>query len=402
MQLVEKHIIKKSNPLYKEIDNLCFLSKNLYNAANYLIRQQYINEGTYLNYNNLDKIMNNSDNKDYYSLPCKVSQQVLRLLDKNYKSFFRSIKEYQNNKTKFKGVPKLPGYKHKSNGRNCLIYTIQAISKKGLDQGVLHLSRTNIRIKTKVDPARINQVRILPRNMYYQVEVVYTVNEKEQKNNDNVLAIDLGVNNLASVVSNFNKDKMIINGRPLKSINQFFNKKRAKLQSFLKDKFTSNNLSKLTNKRDNKINHYLHNVSRGLINYCLANDVSKIIIGYNKEWKQCINIGKANNQTFVGIPFRKFISFIQYKARLEGISVDEHEESYTSKCSFIDDEAIHKHKCYLGKRIKRGLFKSQRGYVINADINAAFNILKKVIPTFSIRDYGIEGVVVHPVKHCYV
>lgn len=195
--------------------------------------------------------------------------------------------------------------------------------------------------------------------------------------NGNYLGIDIGLDNLASCVSN-NGSCFIINGRPLKSINQYYNKRLAFLKSKLKDnKHTSKQIRSLTNKRNNKIKDYLHKASRILVNHVVSNGINAIIIGHNKCWKQEINIGKRNNQNFVSIPFNVFISMISYKATLEGINVKIVEESYTSKCSFLDNERICKHESYKGRRVKRGLFKTSFGRTINADINGAFNIIRK-------------------------
>lgn len=206
------------------------------------------------------------------------------------------------------------------------------------------------------------------------------INVKEKNlmsDNGNYLGIDIGLDNLASCVSN-NGSCFIINGRPLKSINQYYNKRLAFLKSKLKDnKQISKRIRLLTNKRNNKIKDYLHKASRILINHVVSNGINTIIIGHNKCWKQEINIGKRNNQNFVSIPFNMFISMISYKATLEGINVKIVEESYTSKCSFLDNERICKHESYKGRRAKRGLFKTSFGKIINADINGAFNIIRK-------------------------
>lgn len=402
MQLVEKHIIKDGSCLYKEIDNLAFLSKNLYNKANYIIRQEYIfNCENYISYPELHRQLVKDKDVDYYALPTKISQQTLRVLDQNWKSF-KALKKMDQ--SKLTGTPKMPKYKHKTKGRFVLTYTMQAISKKGLKDGILHLSQTNIKIKTKINTDLISQVRIIPQNKRYCIEVIYELKEeKEIKSNNRVLGIDLGLNNLCTCVSNFSTP-FIINGRPLKSINQYYNKEKARLQSLLpKEVYTSKRIANLTNKRNDKINDYLHKSSRAIINYCLANNVDTIVIGKNKQWKTNISLGKKTNQNFVMIPHARLISMIEYKAKLNGISVYVNEESYTSKCSFIDHEHIKKHKKYAGKRVKRGLFLTKEGYRINADCNGAYNIIekwkrsnKKVIPNFSVRKNGIEGFVVSP------
>ena len=397
MQLVEQHIIKSTHKFYKELDRLCFLSKNLYNVANYMIRQEFTANGNYLNSYSVDKLLD-VDNVDYKQLPSKVSQQTLKLLDQNWKSFSQAVKSYKKNSNRFLGRPKLPKYKDKVKGRNPVIYTIQAISKKELRKGVIKLSKTSIHFKTKVPVDNINQVRVVPKpNKVIVIEVVYTVQEKEVLKNSNILGIDLGVNNLATCVNTVNTDKFIINGKPLKSMNQFFNKKRATLMSYVGDKGNSNRTQKLTNKRNNKVKNYLHKASKYIINYCLTNDISTVVLGHNKEWKQEVNTGKRNNQNFVSIPFTTLINQLKYKGRLQGITVLETEESYTSKCSFIMSESLEHHESYLGKRIKRGLYRCN-GTNYNADVNGALNIIRKVIPTFSVADYGIQGVVVHPTK----
>jgi putative transposase len=409
MQLVEQHNIKRTHPYFKELDKLCFLSKNLYNRANYIIRQEFIESSkikeagevehaTYLNYNSIQKSLQEDRDFDYYNLPTKVSQQVLKLLDKNWVSFFKSIKDWKKNPDKYQSRPKLPKYKNPSKGRYVLIYTNQAFSTKKYKDWIV-LSGTNIKIKTIWDKNSIIQVRVVPRNNEYLIELVYEreVNINENLNKKNIAGLDIGLKNLASITSNKNDVRpILINGRPLKSINQFFNKRRAKLQSHIGDVGTSNKIVSLTNKRNKKVKNYLHNANRKIVNHLLKNDIGILIIGKNINWKQNINIGKRNNQNFVSIPFDTFIKQIVYKCELEGIEVILIDESYTSKCSFIDMEPVHKHDAYAGKRIRRGLFVSRNNIAINADCNASGNIIRKAVPD-AFAD-GIEGVVVHPLR----
>lgn len=395
MILVERHLIKKSSPYFKELDLLSFKSKNLYNMSNYLIRQSFIKDNKYLNYNEIERQVKTSS--DYRELPSKVSQQVLMLLDKNWKGFFKSIKDYSKNNSKYKGRPRLPFYKHKTTGRNVLIYTSQAISKKELKKGFIKLSGSGIKVRTK--QTDIRQVRVVPRKDSYVIEVLYNREVKENDlNKEDFISIDLGLNNLATITSNKGIKSTIINGRVLKSFNQYYNKVKAKLQSYVGDKGTSNRISKLTQKRNNKISDYLHKSSKYVIDMCLLNKIGKIIIGHNKQWKDSIEIGSINNQKFVSIPHSKFIDLIKYKSELQGIEVVVTEESYTSKCSFIDNESLSKQEVYKGKRVKRGLFRSELGFKINADINGALNIARKVIPEFNIVKKGIEDVVVSPLR----
>lgn len=325
-------------------------------------------------------------------------------LHDNWSSYFKVSKDYESNPSKYKGKPKIPKYKDIKTGRNILIYTLQAISSKELKNGIIKLSKSNIRIKTKVDVTKIKEVRIVPRLNSYYIEVAYEVEvkikEHKDKDKEIVMGIDLGVNNLCTMVTTEN-NKLLINGKPLKSMNQYYNKKKAYLQSRLpKNQFKSKQLTKLSNKRNNKIDNYLHKASKFIIDYCLTNDVDKIVVGKNINWKQDVNIGKKNNQNFVNIPHARLIQMIEYKAKLEGIEVVVTTEEYTSKCSFLDNEIITKHDEYCGKRIKRGLFKTKDNYLINADINGAFNILRKVTPNFNVQNIinGVEGIVVSPLK----
>ncbi|NEQ41202.1 MAG: IS200/IS605 family element transposase accessory protein TnpB [Okeania sp. SIO3I5] len=402
MQLVERTIIKKNHPNYKSLDALAFLSKNLYNMANYIVRQEFINNGNYLDYNKVQKLLQSG--ADYQAIPAKVSQQVLILLDKNWQSFFQAIRAYNQCSSKFKSRPKLPKYKDKQKGRNILVYTKQAISKPQLvkNQKIL-LSKSELFFDSKINYDSLQQVRIIPKLNYYVIEVVYeSVEVKLDLSESNVASVDLGVNNLATVTSNKKGfQPFIINGRPVKSINQFYNKKKGKLQSELKETKSSNRIKRLSTKRNLKIDDYLHKTSRYIINHLIKNQIGVLVIGNNPNWKQGINLGKKNNQNFVQIPFFKLIEQLKYKGKLVGIKVIINEESYTSKASFLDWDDLPVYQKgvkqrFSGKRVKRGLYQASNGVKYNADVNGSLNILRKVVPNaFS---NGIEGVVVHPVK----
>lgn len=386
MYLVEQHIIKRNSLLYSELDSMCFLSKNLYNQTLYRVRQHYFETKSYLNKYELINQLTSEKQIDYISLPRKISQSVIFQVDRNFKAFFGSLKSKLNG-TNTRKI-KIPNYIDKD-GRNILIFNNQSFSTKELKDGYLKLS--NCKTKLKVQHTNVKEVRVIPKGSHYVVEVVYERETKERKINNNYVGLDLGVNNLITCGGN-NIKPFIINGKPLKSINQYFNKKLSILKSRqdkCNKKVNKQKISKLYAKRNNKIKDYLHKSSRILVNQLVSNNVSKIVIGHNKEWKQDINIGKRNNQNFVQIPFNQLISMITYKSNLEGIEVIQREESYTSKCSFIDNEDICKHENYSGKRIKRGLYKSKNGKIINADLNGALNILKKEIPN-AFLGYGIE------------
>lgn len=394
MQLVEQHVMKRTDSRYEAIDAAAFASKNLYNAALYEMRQAFIHHGLRLTYGELYHRMKMYP--AYLALPRKVSQQVLRLLDKNWKAWEEALSAWKADPSQFLGRPALPKYKDKQHGRNILVYTIQAISKPALAQGKIVPSGLPITIETK--QAEVQQVRIVPKQGFYVVEVVYEQAETQAEVDPTLYAgIDIGIDNLATLTSNkVGFVPKIVNGRPLKSINQFYNKRKAELQSILKDPRFTARMERITNKRTRRIDHYLHTASRRIIDLLLEERIGTLVIGKNPNWKQEVNIGKRNNQQFVCIPHARFIDMLTYKARLVGIRVVPTEESYTSKCSFLDGEEICKHEQYMGKRMKRGLFQASTGQHINADVNGSYNIIRKVAPD-AFRQ-GSRGCVVHPTR----
>jgi len=245
---------------------------------------------------------------------------------------------------------------------------------------------------------RCTLVHIVPRQGYYVVEVVY---EQAAIQADVDLAlyvgIDIGIDNVATLTSNkVGFVPRIVNGRPLKSINQYYNKRKAELQSILKDTRFTARMKRLTTKRPRRIDHYLHTASRRIIDLLVAEGIGTLVIGKNLNWKQEVNIGKRNNQQFVCIPHARFIDMLTYKARLVGIEVIVTEESYTSKCSFLDREPIGKHEVYCRKRVKRGLFRACSGQHINADVNGSYNIVRKVAP--DAFGQGSRWCVVYPTR----
>ena len=374
MVLVEKHIIKPSHQYYDEIDHLCFLSKNLYNSTLYTVRQYYFANKQFLNYQAVNKMYVDGNQPDYRALPAKVAKHTQMLVDRNFKSFFALLELKAQGK--YNKPIKTPSYLKKT-GKQVVHYEKGAISFK--KKGFIQLSKTHIKIKTKLTRENVQFVRLVPRNNYIAIEIGYNVKESELKSNNNVLAIDIGVNNITTCVTT-DGDKYLINGRQLKYINHNYNKATANAQSKLKsthNKNSSKYTSQIINKRNNRINDYLHKITTYIVNHAVSKDIGTIVVGYNKEWKQDTNLGKVNNQNFVNIPFYRLINLLEYKCRLKGIKFQTITESYTSKCSFVDDEEIKKHTTYSGKRINREWFKTKNGLIINADINGAYNILKK-------------------------
>ena len=412
MQLVEQHCIRKSDPRYATIDDAAFKSKNLYNAGLYEMRQAFIHEGKYLNYTEMDKRMQSSD--AYKALPAKVAQKVLDQLDQAWQSFFEARAAYNEDPSKFTGRPRLPKYKHKTEGRNLLIYTMQAVSrgKRSLQRGIIKPSMLPIEVKTQQDPKQIDQVRIIPRNGHYVVEVIYSKEPVQaQVDPSFCVAIDLGVTNLAAITANREGFvPRLVNGRTLKAMNQWYNKRMKELKLCLpkadRERVTRQ-MEQLTTTRNRQVNHYLHAASKRIIDFLVKEGVGTIIVGKNPLWKQEAGMGKRNNQNFVAIPHARFIDMLTYKAPLVGIQVEVQEESYTSQASFLDLDPIPTYKpnddteyTFSGKRIGRRnrLYRTKDGKIICADVNGSYNILRKRRPDAFSKAKGVAGYVVHPVR----
>lgn len=381
---------------YNEIDRMMFLSKNLYNACLYVERQLFFQKrdckdpelksklkGFISNFE-LSKQLQDANNPDYRALPTAVSQQVCKQVYLNYKSFFSSHT---------KGLKaRIPKYLDKTKGRNRLSFPKNAISRS-IKNGVIKLTGLNCTFKLPeyIDYKTVQQIDIIKtQNRTIKVLVLYSVPKVPLKeDNGRVLGVDLGLNNLMSVVSNTDDFKpRIYDGKPLKAVNQFCNKQVSRLKSLSKNVITEKICSIFRN-RMNQVNDCFHKYSSDLINQAVSNGFNTIIIGKNKSWKQEVKLGTRNNQNFVFIPFNRLIDKIKYKASLRGIKVIETEESYTSKCSFFDNEFPCKQENYKGERVHRGLFKSSKGF-INADLNGALNIIKKVYKDFSCETASID------------
>jgi putative transposase len=270
-----------------------------------------------------------------------------------------------------------------------------------LKNGILHFPKKIFQKKVRLDKNTVFRgARIHPRGDFYLLEVLYEVEIPElELKHERIISLDLGITNLVTIVNNFREQPLVIKGGVAKSINQWYNKIRSHLQSvFDKNKLEYNERKKKVEfQRNKQITNLFHKLTHAIINYCLHFRVDTIVIGYNPQWKQEVNLGKVTTQHFVHLPFLKLIHMLQYKAEHHGICVIFEKESYTSNCSFLDDEVIQKHAKYMGKRIHRGLFRSQNGTLINADVNSAYNILKKVFPKAFAE--GIEDAGLHP--HCF-
>lgn len=385
MNLTETHQIRPNHKLYSVCDELCFKSKNLYNAALFEFRQSFFDKDLdTLTWQNINRIFNQSNQFDYRELPSKVSNTVLKKLGNNISSFWSLVKKSDYNKK-----VSLPKYLHKTDGRFIVEFNKQTFSNKRDEDNNLIICKSNLKLKIPTKVEKPQQVRIIPKVGCYVIEVVYKVEENRLKQNQRVAAIDLGLNNLAAVVTNDGDNPILISGRKIKSINQYYDKITSKKKSLLPyNTFTSKSLHRLWLKRNNKISYEIHKITKFLANYFDERDVSKVIIGNNSGWKNEINLGKRNNQNFVNIPYTKFINQLTYKCQMLGITVIVRAESYTSKASFLDYDEIPNYKDetkpkFSGKRIKRGLYRSTTRK-INADVNGAYNIMVKENPNYII------------------
>lgn len=401
MHLVEQHLIKKTDPRFAKIDAAAFASKNLYNAALYLVRQVFIFQGTYLD--NVQVFHLIKSHEAYQALPRKVSNQVLLQLHHAWKAFFAAMEEWREHPEKFLGRPKPPKYQHKTAGRNLLVYEYGAISKRALKRGWLSLSGLGDLVPTKQQSQAIVQARIVPRGTHYVLEVVYERQEEQMAVDPAVFAaLDLGVTNLAAITSNKpGFVPVLVNGRVLKSVNQGYNKHRAHLQQQLAKiaRFTSHRLEAATSKRNRRIKHHLHLASRAIIDLLVEEGIGTLVIGKNAFWKQEVELGRRNNQAFVQIPHTRFIEQLRYKAELVGIRVIITEESYTSKASFVDLDEL---PIYDPERTDKPQFSGWRDgrwywvkgrRPIHSDVNGSYNIARKVFPTaFDGPGIGVSAV----------
>lgn len=381
MDLTEKEIIYSNDERFELIKELCRLSKNLYNRSLYDIRQYYFETKLHRTWQSQRLIFTEQRDCDYYSIQSHLAGEVLMQVGRQFISFF-------NNKANKK--KRIPRYKDR-NGYNVVTFPRITISKriefnedKQLYTYTLCKRSYNLKVQSTKPNVKMMKFVYDEANDLIKCFKIYEVEEpKLKKDNSRYFSIDPGLNNIVSIYNNIGIRPLLYNGRPIKSINQYYNKTRARLRSELpKNVRTSKRLKRLSIKRSNKIDYEMHKISSHIINEAVRNNISKIFIGNNVGWKNEINIGKRNNQNFVNIPHAKLFHQLSYKASLKGIDVIFTEESYTSKASFFDRDGLSvygnpdNHK-FSGERIKRGLYKDSKGNVWNADLNGAANIMRK-------------------------
>ena len=384
-----KHLTKEEYNILRE---LCRISKNLTNQAIYNVRQHYLQEKQYLRYEANYHELKNCEN--YKLLNSNMAQQTLKDVDAMFKSFFVLIKLSKQGKFNFKHI-RLPNYLPKNGYANLIIGQIRLRKDNILTIPFSNTfkkkynNKIQIKIPQVLENKKIKEIQIVPKfnARFFEIQYTYEIQEEEIKlNTNNALAIDLGVNNLCTCVTNTGKS-FIIDGKKLKSINQFFNKQNANLQS-IKDKQNIKRQTKqqflISRKRKNRVDDYINKACRYIINYCLFNDIGTLVIGYNQSFQCKSNIGKKNNQIFTQLPFGKIREKLEYLCKRYNINYILQEESYTSKASFFDNDDLPIYNMdnpqtyeFNGKRVKRGLYQTKNNYLFNADCNGALNILRK-------------------------
>lgn len=383
-----KHLSKED---YLSLKELCHAAKNLTNEAIYNVRQYYFTEGEFLKYEKNYTLLKNSPN--YKTLNSNMAQQILKEVDGSFKAFFGLLKLAKQGKYAFKDC-KLPHYLPKDGYTTLVIGFVRLKGNKLIIPFSNSFKKTHRPIEITIPPVlldkKVKEIRIIPKAKARFFEIQYTYEAEyiqRNLNKNNALALDLGINNLVTAVSS-NGKSFIIDGRRLKSINQWFNKENARLQS-IKDKQhfgkkTTNRQKAITRDRNNKVNDYMNKTARTVINYCINNNIGTLIVGYNETFQRNSHIGKQNNQNFVNIPYGRLRNKLEYLCELNDIAFIKQEESYTSKASFWDNDDIPTYNAdnpkeyqFNGKRIHRGLYKTAKGKVFNADVNGALNIMRK-------------------------
>jgi len=397
--------VKRTEQIYigknETISKLCHISKNLYNQTNYVLKQQFIKKEKLSSYNDLIKLFQNPSENDeennYQKLPAQTAQWTIKKVKEAWSSFFKTMKEWKKHPEKFTEMPKPPKYKNK-NGEFILVFTNQQCK---IEDGILKFPKmVGLEVKTRLDDVNLREVRIIPQGVGYIIEIVYMKEIEDIAKGEprRIMGIDIGLRNIVTIGDSISKEGIAVKGGVLKSINQFYNKESARLKSISDKQIGNKQLTKrekrLFMKRNRKIKDIMHKLSKAIVQYAKTRNIDTIIIGHNNGWKQSANMGRINNQNFVEIPFSTLINQIKYEAEEVGIQVIILEEDYTSKCSFLDNESIEHHDEYMGKRIKRGIFRSKDGILIHADLNAVYNIIRKAFPE-AFAD-GIEGIGLYP------
>ena len=404
MQLTERHLIKPNHELYATLDNLTFKAKNLYNHGLYLYRQSYFEykknpDKPVLSWVGIDKSLRRQGHEDIRALPAKVASAVLKNMGESITSYWKLVRLKREGRLRQK--PKLPNYLHKTDGRYPLSFNYQTFgSKRGTNNELILCPKgLCLPIPTRVENPK--QVRIVPKHNNFVIEVIYDAEERAPRRTSKYAGIDLGVDNFVTVTFSAQNKPLIIKGLELKSINQGYNRLISKAQSLLPDpQKTSRSIHRLWSRRSWVLRTRIHQITAFLATLFDEMQIEKVFIGKNVNWKQNLPFGKAVKQRFAYLPYETFIEQLRYKCQLRGISVIVQEESYTSKASFLDDDDIPVYgetgnPRFSGRRITRGLYCAGDGRLINADVNGAYNILRKGLMNNHLS-FNVDNPLIHP------
>lgn len=404
MQLTERHLIKPSHELYATLNDLTFKAKNLYNHGLYLYRQSYFehkknHDVPALTWADIDKSLRKQGHKDMRALPSKVAGAVLKSLGENITSYWKLARLKREGGLAQK--PKLPHYLHKTEGRYPLSFNYQTFGAKRGSNNELFLCPKGINLPIPTKVSNPKQVRIIPSHNNFIIEVIYDVEESASKSTSKYAGIDLGVDNFATITFSTQNNPLIIKGLELKSINQGYNRLIAKAQELLPDsQKTSKSIHRLWSRRSWILRTKIHQMTAFLATLFDEMQIEKVFIGKNNNWKQNLPFSKKVKQQFAYLPYETFIEQLQYKCQLRGITVVAQEESYTSKASFLDNDDIPVYgetdnPKFSGRRVKRGLYKSSNGQLINADVNGSCNILRKGLMSNN-QSLQTDNPLIHP------
>lgn len=404
---VQKQVLKlKTKQEYLALRKLCHLSKNMYNVGLYSVRQHFFETKKHLNYYKNYHLC--KFNENYKLVGSAAAQQILKKVEENFKSFFslQKIKERKAN---------IPRYLEKDS-----FFELSYPQFKLQEDGTYNIptsptfkkefGKINITFPINLKAENITEIRIIPKYNahYFEIEYVYEIQvEKRHLNENEALSIDLGIDNFAACIDTLG-NSFIIDGKRIKSVNRWYNKENARIES-IKNKQKITNLTNkqihLLRKRRHILRDYLNKTTSHIIQHCLKYGIGKIVVGHNKGWKNKSNMGKRVNQCFTQIPHSLWIKKMDSMCDRYGIKFIKQEESYTSKASFLDNDPLpeftavnHKALIFSGKRIYRGLYKTKSNCLINADLNGAANILRKCTHTSALAGKVVRGLLAVPVR----
>jgi putative transposase len=391
---VEQTVVRSGNVNYPAMGRLCQITRRIKNRTHYLIRHQKKEDGKAFSHSDADKFIKRNEPQLYQKHPSAISQRTTQIAGEEWSSFFKALKAYKKTPDKFTAKPREPNYAR--------FATTTYIGRNGftVKKGWIHFPKqtglspiptgrcVDQAYNAKTKDTIIAEIRLVPKGNCFAIEVVYDHDKCHENGTycpvlkkSNVLGIDIGLDNLAALVSNQpDLRPVLINGKVIKSINARYNQQIAELRSAKK----GGHIPAKADKRQHQIKDYLHKTSRFVIDYCVTHDIGTLVIGKNVQWKTGINIGKVNNQNFVSIPHAQLIDQITYKAKEIGIHVIIQEEAYTSKASALDNDDLPAYQpgiahIFSGRRVKRGLYKASDGKKLNADVNGAINIVRKAL-----------------------